>query len=174
MVFFLGGGGWLLYSIDRKYPWKCFGIWNPLLPQIYKTEQCKSLCKKQIIFETRLNQSWVLTLRQNEYNHFPGYMSINQSINHVMSLLVYDAIHILYWSSYESSSPLTTTISMEVSHHGFFKIEFSELKYERKQVPFILKIFSLLYLYTHGAWEKKMYSLALLYFYRAVNVWAGF
>ena len=26
-------------------------VWNALLPQIYITEQCESLCKRQIIFE---------------------------------------------------------------------------------------------------------------------------
>ena len=40
-------------------------------------------------------------------------------------------------------------------HHGFFEIFRIKIQ--------VLTIFSLFYRYTHGAWERKMYSLALIY-----------
>ena len=45
---------------------------------------------------------------------------------------------------------------------------FSELKYERQRVHFLLTNFSLFYRYTHSAWKKKLYSLP-----RSVNLGAG-
>ena len=52
---------------------------------------------------------------------------------------------------------------MEMSHHGFF-LKFSELKYERKRVHFSpYDFFFIISIYTYSAWERKMYSLALIY-----------
>ena len=39
--------------------------------------------------KTSLNQSWVLTVGKNEYNHVIGYMSINSSRDVVISLACY-------------------------------------------------------------------------------------
>ena len=61
--------------------------WNPPFHQIDITEQCESLCKRQIIFESHLNQSCVLTVGQTEYHHnFFAYMLINPSLDVVVSL----------------------------------------------------------------------------------------
>ena len=47
----VGWGGGLNVTIffSPQAPMK--GVWNPLLPQIYITEQCESLCTRQISFE---------------------------------------------------------------------------------------------------------------------------
>ena len=89
-------------------------VWNPLLPQINISEQCELLCKREIIFENPPEPTLSLTLGQNEYNTFFGYMLISPSCDVVVSLF---AIHILSRSGYEGSSPWIMTISMEMSHH---------------------------------------------------------
>ena len=45
-------------------------VWNPHLPQINITEQCESLCKRQIIFENPLEPtlSFDIETEMNEYN----------------------------------------------------------------------------------------------------------
>ena len=50
-------------------------------------------------------------------------------------------------------------------------LKFSEYTSASEYI-FLLTNFSLLYRYTHGAWKRKMYSLALIYTSRAVNVGA--
>ena len=86
--------------------------WNPLLPQIFITEQCESLCERQIIFENPP----VLTLGQKILVLYIGYMLISP---YVMSLSVYFTIYIISRSGKEGSSLWRMTISMEVSHQGF-------------------------------------------------------
>ena len=56
--------------------------WNPLLPQIFITEQCESLCERQIIFENPP----VLTLGQKILVLYIGYMLISPSRDVVISL----------------------------------------------------------------------------------------
>ena len=44
----VGGANYEYFRVfPHKHPW----VWNPLLPQINITEQCESLCKRQINFE---------------------------------------------------------------------------------------------------------------------------
>ena len=69
----VGGECMLTIFYSPQAPMK--RVWNALLPQINIREQCCSLCerqimKRQIIFETCQNQPWVLTLGQNEFDHF--------------------------------------------------------------------------------------------------------
>ena len=58
---------------------------------------------------------------------------------------------------------------MEMTHRGFF---FNFQNTSASEYIFLLTNFSLLYRNTHGAWQRKMYSLALKYILRAVNVGA--
>ena len=93
----------ILYSTstDETMKW----VWNPFL-QINITEQCESLCKRQIIFENPPEPTLSLDIGTEKYN----ILVTCSSVHHVMSSF-YFAIH-----------PWRMTISMEVSHHGFFEI----------------------------------------------------
>ena len=140
---------------------KRVGVWRPLLPQIYKTEQCKSLCKRQIIFETRLNQPWVLKLRQNEYNHFSGYRSINQSRDVVVSLACYSYSKLVKLGEFKSvkNDYLNGDVTLWIFWNWIFRI-----KIRAEASTFLSLRFFLLYQYTHGARERKMYFFVLIYF----------
>ena len=65
-------------------------ISNPFLPQIDKTEQCESLCKRQIIIESPPEPTLgLMTAVQNEYDNFFCYMLINPTCDVVVSLACY-------------------------------------------------------------------------------------
>ena len=70
-----------------------------------------------------------------------------------MSLPVKYAIHILSRSGKEGSSPCRMTISMEMSHHGFFEIYRIKIRAQASTF-FFLRIF-LYYIDIHKVHEKE-------------------
>ena len=60
-------------------------VWNPLLPQINITEQCESLCKRQIIFEDPPEPTLSFDIGTEKVQYF-GYMLISPSRDVVVSL----------------------------------------------------------------------------------------
>ena len=107
-------------------------VWNPLPPKIYKADPS---------LKTSLNQTWVFTVGQNEYNLFFGYMLINPSHDVVFILACYSYFKLVRWEGFKSMENDGEIIihwriwKMGMSHHRFF-FKFSELKYKPKQVHF--------------------------------------
>ena len=64
------GGSALTIFYNPKAPMKGLESSFFLLTHFGKTEQRESLFKRRIIFENRLNQLWVLSVEQYEYNNF--------------------------------------------------------------------------------------------------------
>ena len=93
-------------------------------------------------------------------NIYIGYMLINLSRDVFVSLACYS-----YSKSVrlrEGSSSWWKTISMEMSHHIFLEVFRIKIRAQASTL-FSLRIF-LYYIDTHVVLERKMYSIALMYF----------
>ena len=114
-------------------------VWNPLLPQIDTTEHCESLCRKQIIFEDPPEP----TLGFNNTIIFSvSCLSIHHGCRgQFRKRLIFKSVRL------QCSSP------WRMSERRCHTTDFYEI--------FLLAILSLLN-QTHGAWERKMYSLVLI------------
>ena len=129
-------GGVLTIFYSPQAPMKM--VWIPLLLQINITEQCETLCKRQIIFGNPPESKWVLTLGQNEYNNF-FWLHVNQFIV-VVSLFRKVQVRgewLSQWRCYSTDF-----------------LRFSELKFERKRVHFS-RIF-LYYIDIHMVYENVL------------------
>ena len=87
-----------------------------------------------------------------------------------MSLSVYHTIHILSRAGQEGSSPWRMTISMKMSHHGFFEIFRIKIRAQASTF-FPLRIF-LYYIDIHMVHEREKCTPLRSYISRAVNVGA--
>ena len=139
------GGVLLIIFYSPQAPMK--RAWNPLLLQIYITEQCESLFKKT-------DHLWKAALTNNGFDGWTEWiqsffrLNVNQSIT--WCRCQFSMLFILYYC-----------LNGNVTTHFFFN--FLQLKHERKRVHFSPYDFFFIILIYTGAWNRKMYSLALIY-----------
>ena len=95
----VGGGAYYIPKSTSTHK----SVWNPLLPQINISEQCESVCKRQIVFENPPEPTLA-------FDSGTEFSVTCQSIHHVMSLSVQHDIHTLSRSGQMDSNPWRMTI----------------------------------------------------------------
>ena len=131
--------------------------WNPLLLQIYITEQCESLFKKT-------DHLWKAALTNNGFDGWTEWiqsffrLNVNQSIT--WCRWQFSMLFILY-----------NCLNGNVTTHFFIFFIFHNWNTSASEYIFLLTIFSLLYWYTL-VHEIEKCTLLRSYIYRSVNVGA--
>ena len=85
MYVFLCVGGKCVITLFYSPQAPMKSVWNLLLLQINITEQCESLCKRQIIFENPSETTLSFDIGTEKIQYF-GYMLISPSLDVVVSL----------------------------------------------------------------------------------------
>ena len=163
-VFVCVGGGLLTIFFIPQAPMK--RVWNLFLPQIDIKEHCKSLCKRQIIFENSPESTLDLTVGQNEYNYFFGYMLIHPSLDVVVSLACYSYSKSVRLGGFKSVE--NDYLNVDVTPQIFLNFQ----NYNTSATKYIFSLLIFLYIKIHMVHEREKCTPLLSYISRAVNVGA--